>query len=199
MNQALFISFISYAVVATITPGPNNITATSAGLALGYKKTFPYLLGIASGFFVVMLIAGSFTSYFMSQNNQLFDIIKWFGAAYLLYLAISPFLKTKNSKQKQLNTNYSFVTGMGLQLVNPKVLLYGATIYSSFSHLLGSSSLRVFFSSLFLSSLAFCCTSIWAILGTTLSSYFSNKLFYYIFHVILAVMLIYIAGAIILV
>ncbi|NOU58488.1 LysE family translocator [Marinifilum caeruleilacunae] len=197
MNQALLISFLSYAIVTTITPGPNNITATSAGMKLNYKGSVPYLLGIALGFFIVMLIAGSFTSYFTSKNNQLFDIIKWFGAAYILYLALIPFLPVKK-KSRSFNNNYSFVTGLGLQMINPKVILYGVTIYSSFNHLIGSSMISVVISSVFLSSLAFVCTSIWAILGTTLFNYFENKTFYYVFNSILALLLVYIAITILL-
>ncbi|PWJ43205.1 LysE family translocator [Sediminitomix flava] len=199
MNQALLLPFLSYAIVTTITPGPNNITATSAGIQLSYKKTVPYLLGISVGFFVIMLIAGSFTSYFTSQNDNLFSVIKWFGAVYILYLAFIPFINVKNKKNKSLNKNYSFITGFGLQLINPKVILYGVTIYSSFTQLIGGSNIRVVSSAIFLSALAFVCTSIWAILGTTLSSYFENKTFSLVFNSILALLLIYIATTIILI
>jgi cysteine/O-acetylserine efflux protein len=111
MNQTSIIPFLSYAIVTTITPGPNNITATSAGMKLNYKNSIPYLLGISFGFLCVMLFAGSFTSYITSKHNSLFSIIKWFGAAYILFLAIIPFLSTKNKKPNSSGKNYSFLTG----------------------------------------------------------------------------------------
>ena len=43
MSIELIIPFLTYATVTTITPGPNNITATSAGMKFGYKKSIPYL------------------------------------------------------------------------------------------------------------------------------------------------------------
>ena len=49
------IPLISFVFVTTFTPGPNNISSASMGMRYGYRKTVAYLLGISSGFFVVML------------------------------------------------------------------------------------------------------------------------------------------------
>ena len=51
------IPLISFVIVTTFTPGPNNISSAAMGVAYGYRRTIPYLFGIASGFFLVMLAA----------------------------------------------------------------------------------------------------------------------------------------------
>ncbi len=51
------IPLISFVIVTTFTPGPNNISSAAMGVTYGYWRTIPYLFGIASGFFLVMLAA----------------------------------------------------------------------------------------------------------------------------------------------
>jgi cysteine/O-acetylserine efflux protein len=193
--SAIFISFLSFAIISTFTPGPNNISSTSAGMKLGYKKTLPYLLGIATGFFLLMLLSGFITS-FLSDTYLIFtDIFKWIGATYIFWLALLPFLhynqdkKNKNKKQY----SYSFLSGLGLQIVNIKVILYGATIYSAFNLLIRTSDLMIVVSGLFLAFLSFCSISLWAITGATLAGFFKNRMFYFVFNGTLGLMLIYIA------
>lgn len=189
----LIFPFLSYAIVTTITPGPNNITSTSAGIKQGYKKSFPYLMGIALGFMVIMILAGTFSSFIISLNSSIINIMKWIGASYISYLALIPFIKTKSTKKKNSKSGYTFLSGFALQLINPKVILYGVTIYSSFAALISISELTIFVSALFLSFIAFLCISLWNLIGTTLSKYFENKVFYYVFNAALSLLLVYIA------
>ena len=56
------IPLVSFAIVTTFTPGPNNISSAAMGVAFGYRRTRPYLFGIATGFFVMMLAAAYLAS-----------------------------------------------------------------------------------------------------------------------------------------
>ena len=56
------IPLISFVIVTTFTPGPNNISSASMGVMYGYKKAFNYLVGIASGFFLVMIACAYLSS-----------------------------------------------------------------------------------------------------------------------------------------
>ena len=40
---------ISFVIVTTFTPGPNNISSAAMGIAFGYRRTLPYLFGITAG------------------------------------------------------------------------------------------------------------------------------------------------------
>lgn len=46
----MIISIISFALAATMTPGPNNIMLLSSGLTFGYRRTISHALGINFGF-----------------------------------------------------------------------------------------------------------------------------------------------------
>ena len=60
------IPLISFVIVTTFTPGPNNISSASMGVIFGYRKTFAYLVGITAGFFVVMMACAYLSSALLS-------------------------------------------------------------------------------------------------------------------------------------
>ena len=51
-----WLDFLSYAVVTAVTPGPNNLMSLSNAGRLGFRRAFPFNLGIWAGFAIVMLL-----------------------------------------------------------------------------------------------------------------------------------------------
>ena len=49
---------LSFIVVASITPGPNNIMLATAGASAGFRATVPHLLGISCGLAVQIVLVG---------------------------------------------------------------------------------------------------------------------------------------------
>lgn len=82
------VPLISFVIVTTFTPGPNNISSASSGLMYGYKKSFNYLVGIASGFFVVMIACAYLSSALLAVIPVAERYLRWIGACYILWLAI---------------------------------------------------------------------------------------------------------------
>ncbi len=82
-----WISFLTYAAVTAITPGPNNIMSMSSASRIGFKKTLPFNFGILSGFLIVMMLC----TFLSSVLSSLLPIIEFpmliIGATYMLYLA----------------------------------------------------------------------------------------------------------------
>ena len=58
MMPANLLPLVSFVLITTFTPGPSNISSASMGVLHGYKKTLNYLVGLAAGFFCVMLLSG---------------------------------------------------------------------------------------------------------------------------------------------
>ena len=48
-----YIPLVSFAVVTTFTPGPNNLSSASLGVLYGYRDTVKYMTGIMVGFFFI--------------------------------------------------------------------------------------------------------------------------------------------------
>ena len=57
MSFVAFYSFLSYALIAAVTPGPNNILALSSVAAHGLRRSVPLLAGISAGFLAVMPVS----------------------------------------------------------------------------------------------------------------------------------------------
>jgi threonine/homoserine/homoserine lactone efflux protein len=88
MSQSLLLAFVVFAVVMFFTPGPNNIMVLSSGLTYGFRRTLPHMAGITIGFaFMVGAVGLGFGTIFIAYP-VLQTILKYAGAAYLVYLAI---------------------------------------------------------------------------------------------------------------
>jgi threonine/homoserine/homoserine lactone efflux protein len=89
MSQSLLLAFIVFAIVMFFTPGPNNIMVLSSGLTYGFRRTLPHIAGIVIGFaFMVAAVGLGFGTIFIAYP-VLQTILKYAGAAYLIYLAIA--------------------------------------------------------------------------------------------------------------
>jgi threonine/homoserine/homoserine lactone efflux protein len=88
MSQPLLIAFVGFAVVMFFTPGPNNIMLMSSGLTYGLRRTLPHLAGVVFGFaFMVGAVGVGLGTVFIAYPI-LQTILKYAGAAYLIWLAI---------------------------------------------------------------------------------------------------------------
>lgn len=87
MTPELLSSFILFAFVTSITPGPNNIMLTASGLSFGFRRTVPHMIGIAAGFTVMVGAVGLGLGAAFAAWPILYEVLKYGGAAYLLYLA----------------------------------------------------------------------------------------------------------------
>ena len=47
-----------FAIVNSITPGPNNVMLTASGATFGYRRTLPHMLGISAGGALMLLLVG---------------------------------------------------------------------------------------------------------------------------------------------
>ena len=87
MSQPLFIAFVVFAAVMFFTRGPNNVMLLSSGLTHGFRRTLPHVAGVTFGFaFMVAAVGLGFGTVFIAYP-VLQTILKYAGAAYLIYLA----------------------------------------------------------------------------------------------------------------
>ena len=88
ISQQLFFAFILFAAVMFFTPGPNNIMVMSSGLTYGFRRTLPHIAGVTIGFaFMVGAVGIGFGTIFIAFP-VLQTVLKYAGAAYLVYLAV---------------------------------------------------------------------------------------------------------------
>jgi threonine/homoserine/homoserine lactone efflux protein len=135
MHFDVLITFIFSSLVLTISPGPDIIYVISQSLVKGKKAAIITSLGLTTGllfhtFFVVIGL-----SVLISENENIFFLLKMLGFFYFIYLAFMVFLKRKNKidiKSNELENINFFKKGLLMNLLNPKVSLFFIALFPGF-------------------------------------------------------------------
>lgn len=190
MTSELLLALTVFVFVATITPGPNNVMVLASGANFGFVRSVPHMLGIACGIVVMVAAVGVGLGGLFRAYPVLYDILRWVGAAYLLYLAWriaragSPEVSGRRS-----DGPLGFFGAAAFQWVNPKawVMVLGAvTAYAPRED--------YFFNVMILAAIfgAICipCVAVWTAFGTALGRFLGSPLRVRIFNVTMAVLLV---------
>jgi threonine/homoserine/homoserine lactone efflux protein len=130
--------FAGASLLLVLTPGPNMLYLISRSLCQGRAAGVISLAGVVLGFFVHMLAASlGITALFMAVPLA-FEVLKWAGAAYLLWMAwqavrpggASPFdptLPLPTESPRRL-----FAMGLLTSILNPKVAMFYLSIFPQF-------------------------------------------------------------------
>lgn len=124
-------SYLTYAIalaIAAVIPGPGIIALVARALGSGFRPTMPMLLGIASGDVIYLAAAILGLAYIASTFGAVFVVLKYAGAAYLLYMAWSFWragisTETISAKRGQ-GSVASYVAGLLVTLGNPKTIVF---------------------------------------------------------------------------
>jgi threonine/homoserine/homoserine lactone efflux protein len=120
MSNPLLIAFVLFAAVMFFTPGPNNIMVMSSGLTYGFRRTLPHIAGVVIGFaFMVGAVGLGFGTIFIAFP-VLQVILKYAGAAYLIYLAVMIALSGPPKPGETGRRPLTFWQGAMFQWVNVK-------------------------------------------------------------------------------
>lgn len=83
----LLTAFVLFAFVSSITPGPNNTMLLASGVNFGVRRSIPHAMGISVGFMLMVLAVGLGLGEVFKAWPMLYTVLRYSGAAYLLYLA----------------------------------------------------------------------------------------------------------------
>lgn len=129
--------FAGIALLMVLTPGPNMIYLISRSICQGKQAGVISLLGVVVGFLVHMFAAAlGITALFMAVPLA-YEILKWAGAAYLLYLAwqaVKPGSKSPfEARNLPIDTPRKlFAMGFVTNLLNPKIAVFYLSILPQF-------------------------------------------------------------------
>jgi cysteine/O-acetylserine efflux protein len=188
---------LSYALVSIFTPGPNNITSSSLGMRFGYRGALRFIGGVVTGFFCIMVTSGLVTELLVSAYGRIATVLKIAGVAYLLWIAWTIVRPQDHTHVSPTATGTRYRDGLLLQLVNPKVILFGLTMYATLLAPLAKSWLAVVVSAILLAVLSFCSTSLWALLGAGIQRFIANPRVRFTYSLVLVGLLLYAAWSIV--
>ena len=119
--------FIGASVAITLAPGPDNIFVTTLGITRGRKPAIITALGMCCGISVHTTAAALGISAVFHSSAAAFQIVKFIGAAYLLYLAYKT-LKDRSIIRLSTADNTTaaalFRRGFIMNVLNPTVALF---------------------------------------------------------------------------
>lgn len=186
------LAVLSYALVSIFTPGPNNITSSSLGMRVGYPRTLRFIAGVVTGFFCIMVTSGLLTELLVSAYGQIALFLKVVGISYLLWLVYT-ILRPVQGVHASKEVGARYRDGLLLQIVNPKVILFGLTMYATLLAPLTRNWLAVLLSAALLAVLSFCSTSLWALLGASIQRFIANPKVRFAYSLTLVGLLLYAA------
>ena len=118
MPKVILSNFLIYCVINAFTPGPGNILALNTITNYGYKKGKLLFFGIFAGYYVVQILCAIFVYGVNSLLPNVMEVMKYIGAAYILWLAIHMVFSKPSTENAEQSA--SFMKGFMLQFVNVK-------------------------------------------------------------------------------
>ena len=174
MTTTLLLALAAFALVSSITPGPNNLMLMTSGINFGFARTVPHMLGVAIGFTVMIVAVGAGVATVLSVVPGLLGVIKWLSVAYLLYLA----WKIATAPAKPLTGTsaarpMTFWQAAAFQWINPKAWTMALTAASAYlpagDRATGLLVLALVFGSINLPSVG-----LWAVMGVSLRRFLAD-------------------------
>ena len=185
----MLLPLVLFVFVSSITPGPNNVMLTASGANFGYQRSVPHMLGITVGCSVMVILVGAGLGAVFAQFPQLYKLLQWLGAAYLVWLAWKIATSGQAGKADARTKPLNFWQAAAFQWVNPKAWLMSVGVVAAFT------TPQAYWPSLVLGSLVmlvvnYPCISVWTLFGTVIGRWLQSPRALQIFNWVMAVLLL---------
>lgn len=131
-----FWGFLSAAVLLTLMPGPDILFVITQSITRGRKAGVVFAAGLCSGLVVHVTAVSLGVSVLLLSSPVAFTILKFVGAAYLLYLGIKAFLARQVNHfelpENDVVNGKLYRKGILMNVLNPKVILFFLAFFPQF-------------------------------------------------------------------
>lgn len=186
------IPLLAFVLVTTFTPGPGNLTSAAMGMMYGYRRTFRFLSGIVAGYLIIMILCAFLSSKLLEILPAVETVLRLAGTYYILWLAVNT-ARATYKLSRDTTPPLFFKHGFLLQVLNPKAIIFGLTIYTTFLSGITGSPFTLAISTVLLTTLTFCSVSLWAFGGGQMQRYLHLEPIRRSINLILSGLLIYCA------
>ncbi|CAE6690047.1 Cysteine/O-acetylserine efflux protein [Paraburkholderia domus] len=121
--MTVLLSMAAFALASSISPGPVNVVALSAGAQHGFAASMRHVTGATIGFTLLLLLIGLGLHALLAHFPNLIDIVKWAGVGFLLYMAYKLAVDDGKLGADKPTRGPSFAYGAAMQWLNPKAWL----------------------------------------------------------------------------
>jgi threonine/homoserine/homoserine lactone efflux protein len=190
LTQELFLGLCGFALVSSITSGPNNLMLMASGTNFGFAKTLPHMLGVSIGFVLMTILIGLGLAQIFVRFPMTYTILKVGSVTYLTYLAwkIATAAAPKANSAANTAKPFSFLQACLFQWVNPKawtMALMSVTAHVPAEHpMIGLLIVAVVFGAIGLPTVG-----LWAFLGVQMRQFLQDPIKLRAFNIIAAITL----------
>lgn len=129
LEPHIALSFLAAAVLLTLAPGPDNLLVLALGMASGSRAGVAFGLGCALGCLNHTLLAALGVSALIAASPLLFNLLRWLGAAYLIWLGLQTLRSSgaallRPDAGAEASSWRLFRRGLLANALNPKVVLF---------------------------------------------------------------------------
>lgn len=136
MSLHTWLAFLLASIVLSLTPGPGMVNTMSNALSYGWRRSLAAILGLQVGLAGTVVIVGVGLGSLLASSSSAFLVLKWLGAAYLVYLGWE---KWHAASQLQIDSQRAtppartlFIQALLVNLTNPKSIIFLVAFFPHF-------------------------------------------------------------------
>jgi threonine/homoserine/homoserine lactone efflux protein len=133
MSLELYLIFVAATALLIATPGPNVALIVGTSLTHGLRTGLVAVAGVNIGVMIQLAVVATGLAWIVELFSRNFDLIRFAGAAYLLFLGIQTLWKARRPLPPQpLSSERAFARGFAVAFANPKTLIFQAAFLPQF-------------------------------------------------------------------
>jgi len=129
VSVEIWAAYVGAAMIILVIPGPTIMLVISQALVHGRRAVIPLVAGVSLGDLTAMTLSLAGLGAILAVSATIFSVLKWFGAAYLVYLGVRRWLsKPKDDRSRISGTSASnrslFRSAFVVTALNPKSIAF---------------------------------------------------------------------------
>lgn len=129
MELNVWITLLLASIAISVSPGAGAVVSMNYGIKYGLKKSYAAIFGLQAGYLIQTFIVVIGLGAIIAKSVLIFNIIKWIGVAYLVYLGLSKIFEKvelidENEQINSYDAKKAFLTATFINLTNPKATVF---------------------------------------------------------------------------
>lgn len=135
MELHVYLAFVAATAIMIVLPGPSVLLTVAHSISFGWQRALSTVAGETMGIAVQLIVAAAGLTSLLNVVAEAFELIRWAGAAYLVYLGIKQWRSAGEPIEidtSSISKTNLFVQGLVITIPNPKSLIFIAAFLPQF-------------------------------------------------------------------
>ncbi|BCR03882.1 homoserine/homoserine lactone efflux protein [Desulfuromonas versatilis] len=137
MSIEVWLSYFLAVVILSVSPGAGAVNTMSTSIRVGVRRSIPAIFGLQAGLALDILLVGFGLGALVASSVTAFTVLKWAGAAYLVYLGYRKWtdqgtVEISRGQAGEASAWKMFNQAALVNLTNPKALVFLVALFPQF-------------------------------------------------------------------